>query len=250
MTSSPEALEALARAYDREDASQRGEPTPWDDVEDLTWKAERIACAQVGLAAYLASSPEGRQEAAVAPKDDRFERQVTYSCDLQCIIEDLCHNREIRMPETTARFHYDMAVAYRSTLIPAKPAVEVVEALKDETAWLIELRGNEPKWWSLLQEPEPDWTRDASKALRFARKQDAEAYINDIGWTEAFASEHMWPSHRSHDWFEFKGMKCCRSCGNVWNDTSDTRSCKGPAKVGPRALQAPATPDAQTEVEK
>ena len=31
---------------------------------------------------------------------------------------------------------------------------------------------------------EPGWTHDAAQALRFARREDAEAYIADIGWTE------------------------------------------------------------------
>ncbi len=119
------------------------------------------------------------------------------------------------------------------------PAPDRVTEAVDELGWLIELRGDVPKWWSLDHSPEPDWTQDASRALRFARKADADAYISDIGWTEAFASEHMWPAHKPHDWFEFKGMKCCRSCGYVWNDTSDSRSCKGPAKVGPRSALTP-----------
>lgn len=63
-----------------------------------------------------------------------------------------------------------------------------------ETGWLIELRGNSPQWWSLTDtEGEGGYfTNDSLKALRFARKQDAEAVIEDIGWTEAFASEHQW----------------------------------------------------------
>lgn len=51
-----DALEALARAYDREDASQRGEPSPWADESDATfpaWRAERLACAEVAIKAYL-----------------------------------------------------------------------------------------------------------------------------------------------------------------------------------------------------
>jgi hypothetical protein len=59
------AIEALARAYDREDASQRGEPDPWDDgKDDAAWVAERLACAQAGFAALSAS-----QEAA-APSEE------------------------------------------------------------------------------------------------------------------------------------------------------------------------------------
>lgn len=63
-----------------------------------------------------------------------------------------------------------------------------------ESGWLIELRGQSPQWWYLGDDGEDGqgWTSDSIKALRFARKQDAEAYIADVGWTEAFASEHMW----------------------------------------------------------
>lgn len=39
------------------------------------------------------------------------------------------------------------------------------------------------------------------------------------------------PYLKPHDWFEFNGMTCCRSCGYVRNATSDTRPCKGPVKV-------------------
>lgn len=58
----------------------------------------------------------------------------------------------------------------------------------DENGWLIEQRGNVPCWW----DGEGEWTTDSRKALRFARKQDAETYIDEVGWTEAFASEHIW----------------------------------------------------------
>ena len=41
------------------------------------------------------------------------DSQMDYSIDLQRIIEDLCNERDIREPHTTARFHYDMAVRAR-----------------------------------------------------------------------------------------------------------------------------------------
>ncbi|TPM53233.1 hypothetical protein FJ959_22130 [Mesorhizobium sp. B2-2-4] len=51
------ALELLARAFDKEDASQRGEPDPWlDGGDDAEWVSERLACAQVAIRAYLAAS--------------------------------------------------------------------------------------------------------------------------------------------------------------------------------------------------
>lgn len=64
-----------------------------------------------------------------------------------------------------------------------------------EAGWLIELKpsvSKRPVWFHLDEQ----WVDDASKALRFARKQDAEAFIEHSGWTEAFASEHMWSDPR------------------------------------------------------
>lgn len=43
---------------------------------------------------------------------DRLKGQMDYAIDLQRIIEDLCADREIRLPGTSARYHYDMAVRY------------------------------------------------------------------------------------------------------------------------------------------
>jgi len=45
--------EALARAYDKEDAAQRGEPDQWTEDADPEWRAERLACAQVALEVAL-----------------------------------------------------------------------------------------------------------------------------------------------------------------------------------------------------
>ena len=67
------------------------------------------------------------------------------------------------------------------------------EPVKDETAWLVELKGSTPSWAVCFAGDYDDhWTTDSTKALRFARKADAEAFIAWNGWTEAFASEHMW----------------------------------------------------------
>lgn len=64
-----------------------------------------------------------------------------------------------------------------------------------KTGWLIESNhvDGTPHWFALGAEFENgDWTKDSVKALRFARRQDAEAYISDIGWTSAVATEHAW----------------------------------------------------------
>jgi len=56
-----DALRALAQAYDREDAAQRGEPDPWnlDDPGDIgdsdTWVSERLACARAAAEAFLSA---------------------------------------------------------------------------------------------------------------------------------------------------------------------------------------------------
>jgi hypothetical protein len=79
--------------------------------------------------------------------------------------------------------------AWAAALAASPPPAEKAEA--DEIAWLIELRGNRPTYWSLAVD-EPGWEADHDKALRFARREDAQAYIDDIGWTDAFPTEHMW----------------------------------------------------------
>ena len=64
----------------------------------------------------------------------------------------------------------------------------------DEVGWLIELADKQgvPSYHQL--EYDDDWTSDANKALRFARREDAQAYIDHIGWTEPKPVEHMWPA--------------------------------------------------------
>lgn len=48
---------------------------------------------------------------------------------------------------------------------------------------------------------------------------------------------------KAHDWFEYKGMTCCRSCGFIKNATSDTRPCKGSVKVEVRPAPVSAQKD-------
>jgi hypothetical protein len=65
-----------------------------------------------------------------------------------------------------------------------------------EVAWLIEEWDSKSsafkaRWWTLNGE-NGEWTKDSLRALRFARKIDAQAYIDDLGWTEAIPTEHRW----------------------------------------------------------
>ena len=70
-------------------------------------------------------------------------------------------------------------------------------ASREETGWLVELKGQTPSWSTLFAGDYDDhWTEESTKAIRFARKVDAEAWIAWHGWTEAFASEHIWNDGR------------------------------------------------------
>jgi hypothetical protein len=76
---------------------------------------------------------------------------------------------------------------------------------KSETGWLIERRsrlGGTMLWYAAgpasrwerhqaVETPEI-WTDDASKAIRFARKADADTLIHFEGFRNAVAVEHAW----------------------------------------------------------
>jgi hypothetical protein len=58
----------------------------------------------------------------------------------------------------------------------------------EEQAWLIELEG--PKWVGIVNR-KPVWTTDPNKALRFARKEDADSFKSF--WCDtAMSTEHLW----------------------------------------------------------
>lgn len=73
--------------------------------------------------------------------------------------------------------------------------------MAEETGWLVEWPsdGHQPvRWWH----PKHGWTIDVGAAIRFSRKQDAEAFINhnDHPMRWAIATEHSW------------GMEIVRDC--------------------------------------
>lgn len=70
---------------------------------------------------------------------------------------------------------------------------------QDETAWLAEHQNNGPCWWGRTPDGEDafGWTKDPLAALRFARKEDAEAYIEETGWNDVSAVEHIWCAPRA-----------------------------------------------------
>ena len=115
----------------------------------------------------------------------------------------------------------------------ARPAAE-----GDAVAWIV---GNgDGTMWRMWTIEGPIWTWDRDRATRYARRVDAESvHAEDEGaWTVVPYSE---PS--AHDWFTYKNMECCQKCGNVRNETSDSRPCKGHVSVGLRDPR-PAAADA------
>lgn len=96
-----------------------------------------------------------------------------------------------------------------TNLLTANEATEMVRHLIDgmpapqeATGWLIErTNGTQPIWWGppcsrwewqqALVTPDL-WTTEASKAVRFARKEDAEAVMHFEGFQHAIATDHMW----------------------------------------------------------
>lgn len=86
----------------------------------------------------------------------------------------------------TDRSQITLSGAVNPLAIPAK-------AEADYTAWLIEVSEPEgPEYFQLVDDD--NWSSNHDTALHFARKQDAEKYIADVGWTRARAVEHCWPA--------------------------------------------------------
>ena len=64
----------------------------------------------------------------------------------------------------------------------------------DASGWLIE-KDDPPVYCVLSDDYDEHWTSNTIKALRFARREDAQAYSDHIGWTSPpiRVAEHMWP---------------------------------------------------------
>lgn len=61
-----------------------------------------------------------------------------------------------------------------------------------ETAWLIERREPNPEYLYVVDWFAFHWTNDSSKAIRFARRQDAEQMLKMTETEVCFAVEHEW----------------------------------------------------------
>ncbi len=124
-------------------------------------------------------------------------------------LAETLHRLDYQRPDTTGRHAFELADALLALLAPALDAArrEERERLKhEEHGWLIERRHEETggiaKWWDGLG---PNtWTTNAAKAVRFARRSDAEAVIElarghefTTGMVGAFATEHTWSDIRA-----------------------------------------------------
>lgn len=123
--------------------------------------------------------------------------------------------------------------------------VEGMSKGTDEKAWLIEsFHAGYALWWSRTDNADDGvcgWSDDSLKAIRFSRSVDAQAIIDEHGWTEAHPSEHMW-CDPTHKWafFERFGFTSCEVCGIVRRADGANGPCKGPVSVGPRGALPPA----------
>ena len=95
-------------------------------------------------------------------------------------------------PETNARIPPREFDIESHTGLYTEPAQEPAERpWARETAWLVERGDSGPPRYRTMEQGSIVWTDDVNKALRFARRQDAEMFCADDAdaWRVA---EHMW----------------------------------------------------------
>ncbi|SFX49248.1 hypothetical protein SAMN04244548_01227 [Paracoccus pantotrophus] len=131
------ACEALARAYDREDAAQRGEPDPWSIgiEEEPEWVAGRIACARAGLAA-LTPAPDAAQEqcaknanCSAHQLDMGDGRILTSETPIPELIRAPDAAQTEAVPPMPSEMRYVPTITTDRTTHPAAPAPGIAEAV-------------------------------------------------------------------------------------------------------------------------
>lgn len=168
---------------------------------------ERAAAAIRARAALAtpAASPETKNAEAAQAEIDALKALI---CRIEPYVDAIvCYASTMGEHEPNRIAHEVRAVANgpsQDELVGQQIAARMIAKIDAATAkpgveraWLIELKGTTPSW-AIVNPNDYDehWTTDSARALRFARKVDAEAYIAHIGWTEAFASEHVWDDGR------------------------------------------------------
>lgn len=81
------------------------------------------------------------------------------------------------------------------TVTPLYTAPPADAGMREALGWLIE-KDNPPVYHLLSADYDEQWTGDAGRAVRFAREEDAQAYVDHVGWTTppVRVVEHMWPA--------------------------------------------------------
>lgn len=65
------------------------------------------------------------------------------------------------------------------------------DSAMEETAWLVEINEDGGAKWAGFVDGKPEWTTDPNRALRFARKEDADNF-KAFWCATATSTSHMW----------------------------------------------------------
>ena len=177
------ALEALARAYDHEEAACMGEPSPWvsaDSEGDDEWKAERIVAARAGLDAY--------RSALSLPVQPDPPEPFAYCCSSFDIDACDCVNK-------------NHSTAIRSTGRTTTPPVQPTKGQEDDliaareaahAAVLASVSEVTKEYMDRYLEGKADNTREVQSALLALRSRPASALpvVGDLKWDETEPSWH------------------------------------------------------------
>lgn len=126
---------------------------------------------------------EGMQSFALAGPDERQVITDKVRMFIGTAIE--------RAPGAGIKYKTDALQSLVDEIVSIRSAPQV----RDKSGWLIEM--NDPPVYHLLSADYDDqWTGDVSRAVRFAREEDAQAYVDHVGWTTppVRVVEHMWPA--------------------------------------------------------
>lgn len=113
---------------------------------------------------------------------------------------------------------------------PTSAPADVVSAL----GWIV--GSGDGRRWRRWGDTGPEWTEDREKAVRYARREDAESVHRE--------DEDVWQiipysgAPEKHEWRVYNGWWCCSNCGIIKNEKTAERACKGVVKVTLRAAPA------------
>ena len=165
--------------------------TPLSNLEqsiasaELAVTAETVAAMQIEISRLRAARERLR---ALVAEREKGEPSVPYWLVLEWI-DDLFKRPA---PETNARIPPREFDIESHTGLYTEGAQEPAERpWARETAWLVERGDSGPPRYRTMEQGSIVWTDDVNKALRFARRQDAEMFCADDAdaWRVA---EHMW----------------------------------------------------------